>query len=97
MYIQYMNTLTRIAVTMKNGQILPTPSSKKIGTLPTITYKATGNNCFAKNQTVYAQPEIAIYIDGAQVEVGAHFEAPHNVIARWAKSLGVENPSITLR
>jgi hypothetical protein len=33
------STLTRIAVTVKNGDILPTPSSKKIGTLPTITYK----------------------------------------------------------
>ena len=91
------STLTRIAVTVKNGEILPTPSSKKIGTLPTITYKTTGNNCFAKNQTVYSQPEIAIYVDGVEVEVGARFEAPHNVIARWAKSLGVQNPSITLR
>jgi hypothetical protein len=91
------STLTRIAVTMKNYQILPTPSSKKIGALPTITYKATGNRCFAKNQTVYSQPEIAIYIDDTEVEVGALFEAPHNVIARWAKSLGVENPSIIIR
>ena len=99
-----MNTLTRIAVTMNNGQILPTPSTEAIGTLPLMTYSRTeddfiykyGTWAGKKNQPLY-QNGITLSVDGVEVGTGAYSVMIKNQVEAWAKSHGIENASVMIR
>ena len=99
-----MNTLTRIAVTMKNGQILPTPSTEAIGKLPVMTYTFLeddfiykyGTWAGKKNQPLY-QGGITLSVDGVEIGTGAYSVMIKSQVEAWAKSHGIENVSVMIR
>jgi len=104
-YIQYMNTtLTRIAVTVKNGEILPTKTSIAVGNLPVMTYKPAGQRFIArygkcgnlKNQPFY-EGGIILTVDGVEVATGAFSVVIKDAVEAWAKSQGAERVSVIIR
>jgi len=97
------STLTRIAVTMKNGQILPTPSTKAIGTLPLMTYKNVAGDFIYKYGTWAGEKQplcqfgITLLVDGVEVGTGAHSVMIKDAVEAWAKSHGIEKVSVMIR
>jgi hypothetical protein len=103
MYIQYMNTLTRIAVTVKFPMVLPTPSTQAIGTLPTITLVRT-NTKFIEYGTWGGKPNqpiakagLTLMVDGVAVATGAGRTTIKKYVEAWANSHGIENVSVMIR
>ena len=96
-------TLTRIAVIRKNGEILPTPSTKAIGTLPIITLVPTNTKFIEygtwggkKNQPI-PKPGITLMVDGVAVATGAGTTTIKKYVEDWAKSHGIEKVSVMIR
>jgi hypothetical protein len=104
MYIQYMNTLTRIVVAMKNGVINPTASTEAIGKLPVMTYTFVeehfvykyGTWAGKKNQPLYRRG-ITLTVDGVEVGTGAYCVLVKSQVEAWAKSHGAERVSVTIQ
>lgn len=97
-------TLTRIAVTMKAGEVLATKSSTTIGTLPAMTYKSAGQKfiarygkCGNEKNCPFYETGITLMVDGVEVATGAYSVVIKDAVQAWAKSCGVENPSVILR